>query len=224
MSFGPLINDAGMRLQPPASGGVRARPRPGSRVLVIDNYDSFTFNLVQYLLELGATVDIYRNDAVSAEAVLADRPSHVLLSPGPGTPAESGVCQALCRALGPAGVPTLGVCLGHQTLCEVHGARVERAARIMHGKVSPVVHDGVGLFAGLPSPMSVTRYHSLIVAEDTLPRELVAAARTDAGELMAVRHRERPLWGVQFHPESIFSEHGHAMLKNFLNMSAETSR
>ncbi len=223
MSFGPLINDAGMRLQPPAGGGARGRARPGCRVLVIDNYDSFTFNLVQYLLELGATVDIYRNDAVSAAAVLADRPSHVLLSPGPGTPAESGVCQELCRALGPAGVPTLGVCLGHQTLCEVHGARVERAARVMHGKRSPVVHDGVGLFAGVPTPMSVTRYHSLIVAEDTLPRELLATAHTDAGELMAVRHREQPLWGVQFHPESIFSEHGHAMLRNFLNLSGETS-
>ncbi|MCB9754364.1 MAG: aminodeoxychorismate/anthranilate synthase component II [Myxococcales bacterium] len=206
-----------MRLQP--SGAAR-RARPGCRVVVIDNYDSFTFNLVQYLLELGATVDIYRNDAVTAEAVLADRPSHALLSPGPGAPADSGVCQALCRALGPAGVPTLGVCLGHQTLCEVHGARVERAARVMHGKLSPVIHDGAGLFAELPSPLQATRYHSLIVAEETLPPALIATARTDHGELMAVRHRDYPLCGVQFHPESIRSEHGHALLENFLNMSS----
>ncbi|MCA9693527.1 MAG: aminodeoxychorismate/anthranilate synthase component II [Myxococcales bacterium] len=205
-----------MRLSP----GPGAPARPGCRVLVIDNYDSFTFNLVQYLLELGAIVDIYRNDAVTADQVIADAPSHVLLSPGPGSPADSGVCQALCRQLGPAGIPMLGVCLGHQTLCEVYGARVVRAGRIMHGKVSPIEHDGTGVFAGLPSPFSATRYHSLIVEEPSLPAELVAIARTPEGELMGVRHRDAPLHGVQFHPESIVSEHGHALLATFLGEGA----
>ena len=141
-------------------------------VLVLDNYDSFTFNLVQYLLELGVAVDVYRNDALTLAQVLADRPSHLLLSPGPGRPCDSGVCQDLCRALADPAVPAiplLGVCLGHQTLCEVHGATVERAGRIMHGKLSPVLHDGTGVFAGIPSPFMATRYHSLVAIESTLP-------------------------------------------------------
>jgi len=209
----------------PLAGGQRllpsGAPRPGCRVLVIDNYDSFTFNLVQYLLQLGAVVDVYRNDAITAAQVFADRPSHVLLSPGPGTPKESGVCQDLCRALAEAGaprIPLLGVCLGHQTLCEVLGARVDRAGRIMHGKLSPVLHDGTGVFAGLPSPFMATRYHSLVAFEATLPACLLPNARTDAGELMGVRHVSRPLHGVQFHPESVLTEHGHALLRNFLAM------
>ncbi|WP_258183025.1 anthranilate synthase component II [Enhygromyxa salina] len=190
-------------------------------MLVIDNYDSFTFNLVQHLLELGAEVDVYRNDAITAAQVLADRPSHLLLSPGPGRPADSGVCQELCRIVcAPERdpLPTLGVCLGHQTLCEVHGATVERAGRIMHGKRSAIVHAATGLYAGLPSPYQATRYHSLIVDEATLPPELLADARTPEGELMGVRHRERPVFGVQYHPESILSEHGHDLLANFLGL------
>ncbi len=215
-SFGPLISDTGMRLSPTTS----APERPGCRVVVIDNYDSFTFNLVQYLLELGATVDIYRNDAVRAAEVINDRPSHILLSPGPGTPADSGVCQDLCRTLGEQSIPMLGVCLGHQTLCEVHGAKVVRAERIMHGKVSPVRHDDTGIFKGLPSPFQATRYHSLVVLEDTLPECLLPVAWTDADELMGVRHWAYPLYGVQFHPESIITEHGHAMLRAFLDVEA----
>lgn len=211
----PLLAPSGQRLVPAGPA------RPGCRVLVIDNYDSFTFNLVQYLLQLGATVDVYRNDAVTADQVIGDRPSHILLSPGPGTPRDSGVCQALCERLAeddaPA-IPLLGVCLGHQTLCEVLGARVERAGRIMHGKLSPVLHDGTGVFAGLPSPFMATRYHSLVAIEATLPACLLPSARTDAGELMGARHVRRPLHGVQFHPESVLTEHGHALLRNFLAM------
>jgi anthranilate synthase/aminodeoxychorismate synthase-like glutamine amidotransferase len=207
----PLLAPSGQRLRPAAASG--------RRVIVVDNYDSFTFNLVQYLLQLGAVVDVYRNDAVAAAQVLADRPSHVLLSPGPGRPSDSGVCQDLCRVLAdpeaPA-IPMLGVCLGHQTLCEVHGATVERAGRIMHGKLSPILHDGSGVFAGLPSPYMATRYHSLVALEPTLPPFLRPVARTDVGELMGVRHASRPLFGVQFHPESVLSEHGHALLANFL--------
>ena len=160
------LGPGGRRYQPPPD-----RHRPGARVLVIDNYDSFTFNLVQYLLELGAVVDVYRNDAITSAQVLADGPSHLLLSPGPGRPRDSGVCQALCAAVCDPQrppLPTLGVCLGHQTLCEVRGATVERAARIMHGKRSPIIHAGAGVYAGLPSPYAATRYHSLIVDEATL--------------------------------------------------------
>lgn len=213
----PLLAASGQRLRPAAA------PRPGARVVVIDNYDSFTFNLVQYLLQLGAVVDVYRNDAVTAAQVLEDRPSHILLSPGPGRPSDSGVCQDLCRLLAedhaPV-IPMLGVCLGHQTLCEVLGARVERAGRIMHGKLSPVIHSGNGVFAGLPSPFMATRYHSLVAIEGTLPVCLEPNARTDMGELMGVRHISRPLHGVQFHPESVLTEYGHAMLDTFLNIGA----
>ena len=220
----PLLAASGQRLLPINLPGPpdMISSAPQARVLVVDNYDSFTFNLVQYLLELGAAVDVYRNDAITADQVVADRPSHVLLSPGPGRPCDSGVCQDLCRVLSapdaPA-IPLLGVCLGHQTLCEVHGATVERAERIMHGKLSPILHDGSGVFAGLPSPFQATRYHSLVAREDTLPRDLIPIAYTDIGELMAVRHATRPLHGVQFHPESVLSEHGHALLANFLALS-----
>jgi len=221
--FPPLLAASGQRLlpnTPPGPPGLIGASAP-TRVVVVDNYDSFTFNLVQYLLELGAVVDVYRNDAITAGQVVADRPSHVLLSPGPGRPCDSGVCQDLCRALADDTVPKiplLGVCLGHQTLCEVHGATVERARRIMHGKLSPILHDGLGVFAGLPSPFQATRYHSLVADPDTLPRFLVPVAYTEERELMAVRHARRPLFGVQFHPESVLSEHGHALLANFLAM------
>lgn len=210
-----------LRYRPPA-----ARRRHGARVVVIDNYDSFTFNLVQYLLELGAEVEVHRNDAITAEAVLAAGPSHLLLSPGPGRPADSGVCQELCRLVcDPARpvLPTLGVCLGHQTLCEVHGATVERAGRIMHGKLSTIDHGSTGIYASLPSPFAATRYHSLIVDEATLPPSLLADARTPEGELMGVHHRDRPVFGVQYHPESILSEWGHRLLENFLDAAPPSS-
>lgn len=193
-----------------------------ARVVMIDNYDSFTFNLVQYLLELGAQVEVLRNDATDAAGVLARAPSHVVLSPGPGTPAESGVCRELCAVLAARGdVPLLGVCLGHQTLCEVLGGRVGGAPRIMHGKTSPIVHTGQGVFAGLPSPFEATRYHSLVVDKHHVPDclEVTAWCENEDGsveELMGLRHREFPVEGVQFHPESILTQHGHAMLKNFL--------
>jgi anthranilate synthase/aminodeoxychorismate synthase-like glutamine amidotransferase len=203
------------------AGGTRYTPADagtGARVLVVDNYDSFTFNLVQYLLELGAVVDVYRNDALTAAQIVADAPSHVLLSPGPGRPSDAGVCWDVCRLLcgeGPS-IPLLGVCLGHQTLCEVLGADVVRAERIMHGKTSPVLHDGTGILSRIPSPFIATRYHSLIVPQETLPPSLVAVAHTAQGELMAVRHVSAPVFGVQFHPESILSEAGHQILGNFL--------
>ncbi len=196
---------------------VAPKPR-GAKVLVVDNYDSFTFNLVQYLLDLGADVDVVRNDGITAEQARGWGATHLLLSPGPGTPADSGVCQELCKlALQPDfGMPLLGVCLGHQTLCAMHGAEVVRADRIMHGKLSPMHHDGSGIFAGLPSPYDATRYHSLIARESTLPSFLRPTAHTDQGELMAVAHVSLPVFGVQFHPESIASQHGHAMLENWL--------
>ena len=172
---------------------------------------------MQYLLELGAVVDVYRNDAITADQVFANAPTHLLMSPGPGTPAESGVCRELAKRVVEAErLSTLGVCLGHQTLCEMHGATVERAERIMHGKRSPMLHDGSGVFAGLPSPYDATRYHSLIVQESTLPEFFLPVARTPEGELMAIRHVERPVFGVQFHPESILTQHGHDLLRNWL--------
>jgi anthranilate synthase component 2 len=189
---------------------------PPRRVAVIDNYDSFTFNLVQYLLELGATVDVFANDAVTARQLLGGGATHVVLSPGPGRPRDSGVCLDIALASASAPVAVLGVCLGHQTLCAAFGADVVAATRIMHGKVSHVFHEGAGLFEGIASPFRAMRYHSLIVAEDTLPACLIATARSERGELMAVAHRELPLFGVQFHPESIASEHGHRLLANFL--------
>lgn len=199
------------------------------RVLVIDNYDSFTFNLVQYLLELGAAVDVVRNDAIGVaevrERAAAGEITHLLMSPGPGQPKDSGVCQPLSRAVcDDLDLPTLGVCLGHQTLCAEHGAAVVRAGRIMHGKLSAMIHDGTGVFADLPSPYDATRYHSLIVDEPTLPPQLLAVARTAEGELMGVRHVTRPVFGVQFHPESILSAHGHALLANFLRARSTSSR
>ncbi|UAJ09208.1 anthranilate synthase component II [Glacieibacterium megasporae] len=193
-------------------------------ILVIDNYDSFTYNLVHYLLELGAAVEVVRNDAVSAAQALALRPQAIVLSPGPCAPAQAGVCLDLIAAAADAGTPLLGVCLGHQAIGEAFGGRVIRAAQLMHGKTSEVVHDGSGVFASLPSPFVATRYHSLIVEAATLPEVLIANAHVvvdgaAAATIMGLRHRTLPIHGVQFHPESIASEHGHALLANFLALA-----
>ncbi len=185
-------------------------------VIVIDNYDSFTYNLVQYLWELGAQVTVYRNDERTVAEVMAEKPDRLLISPGPCDPDQAGISLELIAAAATARVPLLGVCLGHQSIGQAFGGKVERAARLMHGKTSSIRHDGAGVFAGLPSPFTATRYHSLVVNE-RLPACLVATAWTvDRGELMGVRHRELPIEGVQFHPESFLTEHGHAMLSNFL--------
>ncbi len=188
-------------------------------LLVIDNYDSFTWNLVQFLGELGADPVVRRNDEVTLDQIEAMHPERIVISPGPCTPAEAGVSVDVVRRFG-AGTPLLGVCLGHQSIGEAYGARVVRARRVMHGKVSPVRHTGVGLFEGLPTPLAVTRYHSLVIEPGSLPDDLEAVAWTDeAGwedEIQAVRHRQHPVWGVQFHPESIASEGGKALLANFL--------
>lgn len=186
-------------------------------IAVIDNYDSFTYNLVQYLGELGAEVRVYRNDAVSAAELDALEPSHIVISPGPGDPSQAGVSRQVIRELGPRR-PLLGVCLGHQCIGDVFGGRVVRADRIVHGKTSPVYHYGNGLFTGLPSPFDATRYHSLIVSEP-LPADLEVTAFTTEGEVMGLRHRTYPIYGVQFHPESILTVGGKQILQNFLRLS-----
>ena len=195
-------------------------------VFVLDNYDSFTYNLVQYLGELGAEVVVRRNDDLSIDEVEALKPDRILLSPGPCTPAEAGILVPLIRRM--AGkTPILGVCLGHQAIGEAFGGTVVRAHHLMHGKTSAVEHDGAGVFSGLPTPLTCTRYHSLIVAEDSLPTELEVTARTPefngAGAaggsiIMGLRHRKFPIEGVQFHPESVLTQGGHQMIKNFLEM------
>lgn len=184
-------------------------------LLVIDNYDSFTYNLVQYFGELGAEIQVFRNDEITLEAVRALRPSHIVISPGPGNPDDGGVSQEIIRELGPT-TPILGVCLGHQCIGQVFGGRVVRAPRLMHGKVSQVYHDGRGLFADLPSPFTATRYHSLIVED--IPDCLEVTAHTAEEEVMGLRHRDYPIVGVQFHPESILTEYGKEMLQNFLGI------
>jgi len=183
-------------------------------ILVIDNYDSFTFNLVQYLGELGETPLVYRNDKITLDEIAELKPDHILVSPGPCTPHEAGISMDVIRRFS-GSIPILGVCLGHQSMSAVFGGQVIRAPRLMHGKTSPIEHDGEGIFKGLPSPFTATRYHSLIVPEP-LPDCLMKTAWTAEGELMGLRHREHPTFGVQFHPESILTEHGHQMLKNFL--------
>jgi anthranilate synthase/aminodeoxychorismate synthase-like glutamine amidotransferase len=185
-------------------------------VVLIDNYDSFVHNLARYVRELGAETRVYRNDAISVGELEALAPSHVVISPGPCTPREAGISNAVITALGPR-IPILGVCLGHQCLAAALGGRVVRAARPRHGKTSPVVHSGEGIFAGLPSPFEATRYHSLIVERAGLPESLEVVATTPEDEIMALRHRCWPLWGVQFHPESVLTEHGHRLLGNFLS-------
>ncbi len=184
-------------------------------IALIDNYDSFTFNLVQFLGDLGAACTVWRNDALTVPEVLAQKPEAIVLSPGPCTPNEAGICLDLIAAA--AGqVPILGVCLGHQAIGQAFGGEVVRAPVPMHGKVSPISHANSDIFEGLPSPFNATRYHSLIVERDTLPEALVPTAFTEDGLIMGLRHRSLPVFGVQFHPESIASEHGHAILANFL--------
>jgi anthranilate synthase/aminodeoxychorismate synthase-like glutamine amidotransferase len=192
------------------------------RVLLVDNYDSFVHNLARYVRELGAEATVHRNDSLSVADARSLAPSHIVVSPGPCTPREAGVSNALIAALGPS-IPVLGVCLGHQCLAAALGGRVVRAAKPRHGKTSPIVHDGRGLFEGLPSPFLATRYHSLIVEEAGLPECLEVMARTPEGEIMAIRHRAWPAWGVQFHPESVLTEHGHDLIRNFLGLDAEAA-
>jgi len=187
-------------------------------ILVIDNYDSFTYNLVHYLNELGAETLVHRNDALSVEQALGLKPQAVLLSPGPCTPNEAGICLPLLAAA-PAELPILGVCLGHQAMGQAFGGKVVRARQLMHGKTSPIHHKGVGVFAGLKNPFTATRYHSLTIEKDSCPDVLEVTAWTDDGEIMGVRHRERPIHGVQFHPESIATECGHELLANFLDLA-----
>jgi anthranilate synthase/aminodeoxychorismate synthase-like glutamine amidotransferase len=187
-------------------------------IAVIDNYDSFTYNLVQYFGELGAEVCVYRNDAVTARQLDAMGPSHIVISPGPGEPSDAGVSNDVIRELGQKR-PVLGVCLGHQCMGEVFGGTVVRAPRLVHGKTSPIYHYGDGLFVGLPSPFDATRYHSLIVSEP-LPETLEITAFTTEGEVMGLRHRTLPIFGVQFHPESILTHGGKQILRNFLNQRA----
>jgi anthranilate synthase component 2 len=187
-------------------------------VFLIDNYDSFTYNLYQYLCELGASVTVLRNDAVSVDKVRALAPDFIVISPGPGVPRDAGISVELIRALGPT-TPILGVCLGHQAIAEAFGGVVTRAPELMHGKASNIFHDGSGVLAGLPSPFSAIRYHSLAAAPEAVPDCLEVTARTSSGVIMALRHREYPVHGVQFHPESILTEHGKELLRNFLELA-----
>lgn len=187
-------------------------------ILLIDNYDSFTYNLAHYLGELGADVRVIRNDAMTAAEALALGPEAIVMSPGPGTPNDAGICMDIVRAAS-AELPILGVCLGHQAIAEACGGTVERCHEVLHGKLSDITHEGTGLFAELPQGFAVTRYHSLTVRPDDLPQELRVTARSQSGVIMGLTHRSRPLHGVQFHPESIASEHGHAMLRSFLALA-----
>lgn len=186
-------------------------------ILLIDNYDSFTWNLYHFLSDLGAVVEVRRNDSLSVEDALALQPDAIVLSPGPCTPNEAGICLDVIAAAAEARLPVLGVCLGHQAIGQAFGARVVRAPAPVHGKVWEVTHGGTDIFAGLPSPFRATRYHSLVVED--LPEALVATARTSDGLTMGLAHRDLPIWGVQFHPESIASEHGHDLLRNFLALA-----
>jgi anthranilate synthase/aminodeoxychorismate synthase-like glutamine amidotransferase len=187
-------------------------------ILVIDNYDSFTYNLVQYFGELGAQVEVHRNDEITLEGIAERRPDLLVISPGPCSPREAGLSNDLIRAFSERRVPILGVCLGHQCICHTFGATVEVNYRMMHGKTSPILHDGKDLFEGMPNPFNATRYHSLVARRDTLPPELQVTAWTEEGEVMGVKHTSLPIWGVQFHPESILTENGRAILSNFLRL------
>ena len=203
-------------------GKVRCRATGGNgadMLLLIDNYDSFTWNLVHYLGELGAEVQVVRNDALDVPQAMALRPSAIVLSPGPCDPAQAGICLALTVAAAEARLPLLGVCLGHQAIGQAFGGNVVRCHEIVHGKMGTMHHAGQGVFAGLPSPFQATRYHSLIVDRATLPDCLEVTAWLEDGTIMGLRHRDRPIEGVQFHPESIASEHGHALLRNFLDLA-----
>ncbi|MFD1828946.1 aminodeoxychorismate/anthranilate synthase component II [Streptomyces desertarenae] len=193
-----------------------------ARILVVDNYDSFVFNLVQYLHQLGAECEVLRNDEVRTADASADRFDGVLLSPGPGTPEEAGVCVDMVRHCARTGLPVFGVCLGMQSMAVAYGGVVDRAPELLHGKTSPVSHENGGVFAGLPSPFTATRYHSLAVGPGTLPAELEVTAWTETGVVMGLRHRELPVEGVQFHPESVLTEWGHLMLANWLARCGDT--
>lgn len=184
-------------------------------LFILDNYDSFTYNLVQYFGDLGAELTVRRNDEISVAELAALKPERICISPGPGEPKDAGISEDIIRELGPT-TPVLGVCLGHQAIGEVYGGQVVRAGRLMHGKTSPILHDDKGVFAGLPSPFEATRYHSLVVKPDTVPECLEVSARTAEGEIMGLRHREFPIHGVQFHPESILTREGKQLLANFL--------
>jgi anthranilate synthase component 2 len=187
-------------------------------ILVVDNYDSFTYNLVHYLNELGAETHVVRNDAISVAEAIGMKPQGILLSPGPKTPNEAGICLSLIEAA-PADLPVFGVCLGHQSIGQAYGGKVIHAKALMHGKTSQIHHNGKGVFAGLKNPFTATRYHSLAVREEDLPADLEMTAWTDDGEIMGVQHRSRPVFGVQFHPESIATECGHELLANFLDVA-----
>ena len=201
----------------------RYRALVSARVVVIDNYDSFVYNLVQYLGELGAEPVVHRHDQVTLAELRDLAPDAVLVSPGPGRPEDAGIStDAICE-FGERGVPVLGVCLGHQCIGALYGGDVVRAPQVMHGKTSEINHDGAGVFAGLPDPITATRYHSLVVARDTVPPDLVVSAESEDGLVMGLRHRDLPVEGVQFHPESILTESGHALLKNFLNQAGATA-
>ncbi|HKA92535.1 MAG TPA: aminodeoxychorismate/anthranilate synthase component II [Acidimicrobiia bacterium] len=189
------------------------------RILVIDNYDSFVYNLVQYLGELDAEPVVHRHDRVALTELEALAPDAVLVSPGPGRPEDAGVSNDAIRVFGERGVPVLGVCLGHQCIGQLYGGDVARAPRVMHGKTSTITHDGTGVFTGLPNPITATRYHSLVVERDSVPAALTVTAESEDGLVMGLRHRELPIEGVQFHPESILTESGHALLRNFLAAS-----
>jgi anthranilate synthase component 2 len=188
-------------------------------ILVIDNYDSFTFNLVHYLAELGAETIVVRNDALTTQDAMGMNPKAILISPGPCTPNEAGICLGLIAAAAETRTPLFGVCLGHQALGQAFGGIVERAPQVMHGKVSAITHSGTGVFAGIPSPFEATRYHSLVVREEGLPADLVVNAHSPDGLIMGLHHRELPLHGVQFHPESIATQHGHRLLANFMTLA-----
>jgi anthranilate synthase component II len=191
-------------------------------LLLIDNYDSFTYNLAQYLGELGADVGVYRNDAITVSEIEAWQPEQIVISPGPCTPTEAGISVETIQRLADR-IPILGVCLGHQAIGQAFGAKIVRAQRVMHGKLSAVTHDGNGVFAGLPNPLTVTRYHSLAIEPASLPSCLEVSARSDDGEIMGVRHKTLPVEGVQFHPEAILTERGHDLLRNFLERSATSA-
>lgn len=190
-------------------------------LLMIDNYDSFTYNIVQYLGELGEDVQVFRNDKITLDEIEALAPERIVISPGPCSPEEAGISVEVVRMF--AGrIPILGVCLGHQSIGYAFGGKVVKSATLMHGKISPILHDGEGLFAGLANPFPATRYHSLVVERESLPDELVVTAWVEEGEIMGMRHRTQPIWGVQFHPESILTEGGMDLFRNFLRMSKNT--
>jgi anthranilate synthase component 2 len=194
------------------------------RVLVLDNYDSFTFNLVMYLRELGADVAVVRSDEISAPAAIDSGADGFVISPGPGKPKDAGQSIPLVRACFDTGAPLLGVCLGHQAIGTAFGADVVRAATVMHAKTSPIDHDGTGVFEGLPLPLTATRYHSLVIEREGIGEDLIVNAEADDGTVQGIRHRHRPIHGVQFHPESVASEHGHALLRNFLKIVEASPR